>query len=166
MDRSNYVSPPPRRIGAQAVLLHPTEDQVMVLRMRERRCGWLPGGHCAPNESAIVAVERIVRLQLGIAVPFGGVDLAVVDYSPASREPEAREGYNFVFVRRLSAEHAGLARPQEAAGPDLLGYDWVNVAELENVCLPYHVRRVTRAVEAACEAGSTAGRFLAQGLVA
>ncbi|GAA1936941.1 NUDIX domain-containing protein [Kitasatospora viridis] len=165
MDRSNYISPPPRRIGAQAVLLHPQQDQVMVLRMRERRCGWLPGGHCAPNESALVAVERIVRLQLGVAVPFSGTDLAVVDYSPANREPEAREGYNFVFVRRLSVEQAGLARPQEAAGPDLLGYDWVNVAALETVCLPYHVRRIARAVEAH-EAGAPVGRFLAQGLVA
>ncbi|GAA1938898.1 NUDIX domain-containing protein [Kitasatospora viridis] len=165
MDRSNYVSPPPRRIGAQAVLLHPQRDQVMVLRMRERRCGWLPGGHCAPNESAMVAVERIVRLQLGIAVPFGGADLAVVDYSPANPEPEAREGYNFVFVRRLDMEQAGLARPQEAAGPDLLGYDWVRVAELETVCLPYHVRRITRAV-AVAEVGPTLGRFLMQGQVA
>ncbi|GAA1963003.1 NUDIX domain-containing protein [Kitasatospora viridis] len=165
MDRSNYVSPPPRRIGAQAVLLHPDHDQVMVLRMRERRCGWLPGGHCAPDESALVAVQRIVRLQLGIAVPFGGADLAVVDYSPSNREPEAREGYNFVFVRRLSVEHAGSARPQEVAGPDLLGYDWVHVGELANACLPYHVRRITGAL-AAVGTGPVPGRFLMQGQVA
>ncbi|MFE9425066.1 NUDIX domain-containing protein [Kitasatospora sp. NPDC006697] len=165
MDRSPYTNPPKRRIGAQAVLLHPEDDRVLLLNMLHRPCGWLPGGHCAPNEPALEAVRRIVRLQLGITVPIDGTDLALVDYSPARMHPEASEGYTFVFAHRLTTEHAALAQPQELAGPDLLGLRWIRVAAIGDCCLPYHVLRITRAV-AVAESGSCIAQFVVRGVAA
>ncbi|MFI9273318.1 hypothetical protein ACIGXM_21740 [Kitasatospora sp. NPDC052896] len=39
-----------------------------------------------------------------------------------------------------------MARPLQAAGPDLRGFDWVKPGDLPDVCEGYHVRRVTEAV--------------------
>ncbi len=144
-DRAHFSSPPPRRIAGQAVLVHPDLDQVLMLNMAGRPCPWLPGGHAEQDEAPHAAARRIVGMQLGIDVPFTGEDQALVDYSPATPSKDEREGFNFVFARTLTAAQAGMARPNDAAGPDLLGYRWLTLEDIAAECADYHVRRITRA---------------------
>ncbi|GAA1961195.1 hypothetical protein [Kitasatospora viridis] len=137
---------PPRRIGAQAVLVHPASDRVLLLDIAHRPCGWLPGRSCMPHEPPATALRDAVRRQLGIDLPLSGADLAAVDHTPGGRT--ATESYHFVFVHRLTPADAGLARPQERV-PGLLGFEWVSPADLDAACRAYHVRRITHAVRAA-----------------
>ena len=146
-DRTHFFVSPQRRIAGQAVLVHPDLDQVLMLDLVGRPCLWLPGGHAEADEPPHAAARRLVGIQLGIDVPFTGNDLALVDYSPASTAKRELEGYNFVFARTLSKAQAGMARPNEAAGPDLRAYRWCTLEDIEAECEPYHIRRISRAFE-------------------
>ncbi|MFI9271725.1 NUDIX domain-containing protein [Kitasatospora sp. NPDC052896] len=145
-DRAHARKPPARRIAGQAVLVHPDGDRFVLLDMAHRPCRRLPGGHAAPDEPPHRAARRLVGAQLGLSLPITGTDLALVDYAAADPAKDAREGYNFVFVRQLTRNQADLARPLQDAGPDLRGFDWVTPKDLSSVCEGYHVRRVTKAL--------------------
>ncbi len=144
-DRRHFSSPPPRRIAGQGVLVHPDLDQILMLNMAGRPCPWIPGGHAEPDEAPHAAARRIISRQLSIDIPITGADLALVDYSPATPSKDEREGFNFVFARTLTAAQAGMARPADAAEPDLLGYRWLTLEDIAAECADYHLRRITQA---------------------
>ncbi|WP_327066042.1 NUDIX hydrolase [Kitasatospora sp. NBC_01302] len=153
-DRTHFTTPPRRRIAGQAVLLHPDDRSVLLLELAHRPCLNLPGGHSRSDEEPRATVQRLVRAQLGLALPFGGADLATVDYARAKPESGVCEGYNFVFARELTAAQAAMARPRAEAGPDLRAIHWVRVEHLPTVCADYHVRRITEAASWLADAAS------------
>jgi 8-oxo-dGTP pyrophosphatase MutT (NUDIX family) len=153
-DRTQFTNPPRRRIAGQAVLMHPMDRTVLLLELAHRPCLTLPGGHSRSDEEPRATVQRLVRAQLGLALPFTGADLATVDYTRATPEAGVCEGYSFVFARELTFAQAVMARPHETAGPELRAIHWVRIAELPTVCADYHVRRVTEAASWLADAAS------------
>lgn len=140
--RRHFSNPAPRRVSAQIVLVHP-DGRVLMLDLVGRRCRSIPGGHCTPEESPHLTARRLLRAQLGLDVPFTGADLALVDYSPANPEQDAREGFNFLFVQRLTFDEVRATHVPDDADPDVRGYEWLRPADLPTVCAQYHVDRVS-----------------------
>ncbi|GAA1501564.1 hypothetical protein GCM10009760_64470 [Kitasatospora kazusensis] len=152
-DGTSFMSPPPRRIAGQAVLVHPDDERVLLLDAAGGPYRRLPGGQAKQDEPAHRTVRRLVAAQLGIALPFTGADLAAVDYSPADPSTGSREGYAFVFTVRLTHDQAAQA---QARNPDPPGFGWTTPQKLSAVCADRDVLRISEALAWYAVQGSAA----------
>ncbi|MFI7273195.1 NUDIX domain-containing protein [Streptomyces sp. NPDC049879] len=143
MHRENdFTDPPPRRIGALALITDEFGDVLLVekaYRTGPDRFG-LPGGCARPGEEVPAACRREVREETGLDIAPRRV-LAVHQMAAAGT---AAEGVNIVFDGGLVPRATRLTLPPD----ELSGYHWMPVSDLPDLVAPYTRWRITTALTA------------------
>jgi ADP-ribose pyrophosphatase YjhB (NUDIX family) len=94
-DRDWFQDPPPRRVGALALITRGTQLLMVSRPYRAAVSRWgLPGGSTAANELPRAAVSRLLADRLSLRATAGR--LIVVDHVP-EKPGQHREGTNFVY---------------------------------------------------------------------
>ncbi|MCU4750252.1 NUDIX domain-containing protein [Streptomyces sp. G-5] len=140
----DFAAPPPRRIGALALIRSADADGAVLVVEKRYRSGreryGLVGGGAHGGESAAAACAREVLEETGLTVVPRRV--LAVHYMPA--RSGSAEGYNVVFDCGTVDRSTPITLPPD----ELVGYRWLSPDRFDDVLAPYQALRVRASVEA------------------
>lgn len=149
LKRDWFADPPPRRLGALALITRGDEEFLIIRRGYWQAVSeWgLPGGSAEADELPRRALSRCLAEKLGLRVTaerFLAVDVATV------RPGRSCEGINFVFHIPLTADpDAGLdACPAPADGSGYVEARWVTAESVANLAIDHELFRIEQCLYA------------------
>lgn len=131
---SEFTAPPPRRIGALALLRNRDGHVGMVKKTYGRKAWGLVGGLAKPGEHAAAACQRETLEETGLRLVPGAV--LVVHHMPAAGE--VKEGYNVVFDCHVHDNDTSITLPGTGELEEFRWLDATGLDELE----PYQRWRI------------------------
>jgi ADP-ribose pyrophosphatase YjhB (NUDIX family) len=141
--RDWFADPPPRRVGALALIIRGTRVLMVSRPYRTAVSVWgLPGGSAAANELPRQAVSRHLSDRLALRATAGR--LLVVDHVP-EKPGMHREGINFVY----GVEIADDTEPAVTESGGLGEARWVERADVGSLAVDHARRRIEQCLTAA-----------------
>lgn len=151
----HHEKQPPRRIGCLALIMNRAGEVLLVdPTYTEFGLHQLPGGAAHANEDPRTACVREVREETGLDIRLG--HLLATDYMPRNESTGACEGYNRIYwggvLTEEQIDQIRLPEPESGKQPELEGWAFIPLRDLDQYTAPYQKRRIVQAV-AALKAG-------------